>query len=132
MDTQQITLQPQIEQSILIVEDEKDYRDVLVERFEKEGFKVLQAENGELALKLLKNTDVDIDIILLDLLMPQMDGVTFFYHMKKTLGKSIPVVILTNYTEAAFPEGVTDFIIKANTSLDEVVKKVKKNIPIKV
>ncbi len=114
---------------ILIVEDEKDYRDVLTERLESEGFTVLKAENGQLALNLMKNTDVDL--ILLDMLMPQMDGTTFFYHLKNTLKKDIPVIILTNFTEMAYPQGVTDFVVKANASLDEVVEKIKNNLPVK-
>ena len=115
---------------ILIVEDEKGYRDVLTERLQAEGFTILQAENGQVALDLLKNTDEDI--ILLDLLMPVMDGTTFFYHLKNTLKKDVPVIILTNFTETAYPTGVVDFVVKTNTSLDEVVAKVKKYLPIKL
>lgn len=114
---------------LLIVEDEKDYRDVLAERLQTEGFTVLQAENGQLALNLMKNTDVDL--ILLDMYMPQMDGTTFFYHLRNTLMKNIPVIILTNFTEMAYPEGVADYVVKVNTSLDEIVEKIKKNLPAK-
>jgi CheY-like chemotaxis protein len=114
---------------ILVVEDEKDYRDVLAERLQMEGFTVLKAENGQLALNLMRNTCVDL--ILLDMYMPQMDGTTFFYHLKNTLKKDIPVIILTNFTEMAYPEGVIDFVVKADASLDEVVDKVKKNLMIK-
>lgn len=109
---------------ILIVEDDKDYRDVLTELLEEEGFKVLNAENGQLAMDLLKNTDVDL--VLLDLLMPQMDGVTFYNHMRSTLKKNIPVIMLTNFATTVRPEGISDFIVKSNTSLDEVLKKIKK------
>lgn len=128
MDNKQQTSQQSLG-SILIVEDEKEYRDILAERLQTEGFTVLKAENGQLALNLMKNTDVDL--ILLDMLMPQMDGVTFFYHLKNTLKKDIPVIILTNFTEMAYPEGVVGFIVKANVTLDEVVEKIKKNLPVK-
>jgi len=128
MDNQQQTPQQSLGR-ILIVEDEKDYRDVLAERLQTDGFTVLKAENGQLALNLMKNADVDL--ILLDMLMPQMDGTTFFYHLKNTLKKDVPVIILTNFTEMAYPEGVADFVVKANASLDEVVSKVKKNLPVK-
>lgn len=120
---------PEFGPRILIVEDEKDYRDVLAEKLQTEGFTIFKAENGQLALDLMKNTD--IDLILLDMLMPQMDGATFFYHLKNTLKKDIPVIILTNFTEMAYPEKVVDFVVKSNTSLDEVVDKVKKNLPVK-
>ena len=113
---------------ILIVEDEKEYRDILTEILQEEGFTVFQAENGQIALNLLLNKQVDL--ILLDMLMPQMDGITFFNHLKKTLNRNTPVIILTNFTEAAHPAGVTDVVIKANTSLDEVLRKVKKNLSI--
>lgn len=114
---------------ILVVEDEKDYRDILAERLQKEGFEVLQAENGQVALNIMKNADVDL--ILLDMLMPQMDGTTFFYHLKNTLKKNIPVIILTNFSEMAYPEGVADFIVKSNESLNEVISKIEKNLPVK-
>ena len=129
MDNQQQTSQ-QSGSRILIVEDERDYRDVLTERLKADGFTVLKAENGELALNLLKNTE--IDLILLDMLMPQMDGTTFFYHLRNTLKKDIPVIILTNFTEMAYPQGVADFVVKANASLDEISNKVKKNLPVKL
>jgi len=129
MDNQQDSPQKSLGR-ILIVEDEKDYRNVLAEKLETDGFTVFKAENGQLALNLMKNTDVDL--ILLDMLMPQMDGTTFFYNLKNTLKKDIPVIILTNFTEMAFPHGVVDFVVKANASLDEVVDKVKKNLPVKL
>lgn len=128
MDNQQQIPQKSLGR-ILIVEDEKNYRDVLAEKLEMEGFAVLKAENGQLALSLMKNTDADL--ILLDMFMPQMDGATFFYHLKNTLKKDIPVIILTNFTEMAYPKGVVDFVVKTNVSLDEVVEKVKNNLPVK-
>lgn len=127
MDNQQQTPQQSLGR-ILIVEDEKDYRDILAEVLQTEGFTVLKAENGQLALNLMENTDVDL--ILLDMLMPQMDGTTFFYHLKNTLKKDIPVIILTNFTEMAYPQGVTDFVVKANASLDVIVEKIKNNLPV--
>ena len=128
MDNQQ-QMSQQYGSRILIVEDERDYRDVLAERLTADGFTVLKAENGQLALNVLKNTEVDL--ILLDMLMPQMDGTTFFYHLRNTLKKDIPVIILTNFSEMAYPQGVADFVVKANASLDEIVNKVKKNLPVK-
>jgi DNA-binding response OmpR family regulator len=121
--TVQPSAQPTIKQ-ILIIEDDKDYRDVLTELLEQEGFGVLNAENGEVGMGLIKNTNVDL--ILLDVLMPQMDGFTFYNHMKNDLKKNIPVIMLTNFTTTARPDGIADFIIKSNTSLDEVLEKIKR------
>ena len=116
--------------SLLVVEDEEDYRNILSEKLESEGFIVQKAENGQVALEYLKNNEVDL--ILLDMLMPSMDGTTFFYNLKNVLNKNTPVIILTNYTDTAYPGGVVDFVIKTNTSLSEVVEKVKKYLPIKL
>ncbi len=130
-NTNQATKVSQNAKRILIVEDEKDYRDVLVEILQAEGFSVLQAEDGQQALDVMKNTDVDL--ILLDMLMPKMDGVTFLYYLRNTLNKKyIPIIILTNFTEAAYPEDVADYIIKSNTSLDDVIKKIRKIIPVSI
>lgn len=112
---------------ILIVEDEKDYRDVLTEKLQAEGFQIFQAQDGQQALDFMKNADVDL--ILLDMLMPQMDGVTFCYKLKNELNKNIPILILTNFVESAYPDGVQDFVVKSNTTLEEIVQKVKDNLP---
>jgi len=120
------TVQPVQESTakrILIVEDDRDYRDVLTELLEGEGFKIFDVENGQAGMDFLKNTDVDL--VLLDLLMPEMDGVTFYNQMRNALKKNIPVIMLTNFVTTVRPEGVADFIIKSNTSLDEVLKKIK-------
>ena len=135
MDTQLYNKQDVVssqspQKAVLIVEDEKDYRDVVAERLEEEGYKIFKAENGQVAFDLLKNTNVDL--ILLDMLMPQMDGVTFFYHLRNTLGRNTPVIILTNFTKTAYPEGITDFVVKSNTSLEDVVQKIKNNIQVKI
>ncbi|MDP4010926.1 MAG: response regulator [Candidatus Roizmanbacteria bacterium] len=112
---------------ILIVEDELDYLDMLTERLQEEGFIISRATNGQQAIDMMKI--MDVDLILLDMLMPQMDGVTFFYHLHNTLKKNPPVIILTNFTETAYPQGVADFLIKSNTSMDDVVKKIRNILP---
>jgi len=111
---------------ILIVEDDLDYRDVLSEVLLNANFEVSTAADGQEAINFLKTNDVNL--ILLDLSMPNMDGMTFFYHLKNDLKKEIPVIVLTNLTETAYPEGVKDFIIKANTDMDKVLEKVKTHL----
>ena len=108
---------------ILIVEDDREYRNILSEILKESGFVILEAENGEVGLEVLKNSQVDL--ILLDIIMPEMDGGGFLYRLKNTLKKDIPVIILTNLVEGPYKEEGTDFVIKANVSLDEIVKKVK-------
>lgn len=110
--------------TILIVEDDQLLRQALSKKFQNEGFEVLQAENGKFALNILKNRDVDM--ITLDLLMPEMDGITFLYNLKNDLKKEIPTIILTNLSNTAYPSTIKEVLVKSNTSIDQVVEKVKK------
>ena len=108
---------------VLIVEDDRNYREILAKVLAKEGIEGMGGEDGQRAVDIL--LEKDVDLIILDLLMPNMDGVNFYYHLKNTIKKDIPVVILTNLIEAPYPSGVKDFIIKANVSLAELVGKIK-------
>ena len=108
---------------ILIVEDDKAYQEALKFALINEGFEVFTADKGESALNLTKNTN--FDLILLVILMPGMDGIEFSYQMKKIVKKEIPIIILSNLTKAVYPADVKDYLIKANTSLEEIVAKVK-------
>ena len=108
---------------VLIVEDDRNYREILAKVLAKEGIEVFTAEDGQKATDFLLGQNVDL--IILDLLMPNMDGVNFYYHLKNTIKKEIPVIILTNLIEAPYPSGVKDFIIKANIGLAELVNKIK-------
>jgi CheY-like chemotaxis protein len=111
---------------ILIVDDEKQYRELLSDALKQEKFETVTAENGNDALVRVKEHP-DVDLILLDLLMPKTDGVTFFYNLKKETNRDIPIIILTNLTDAAYPadKNIRDFIVKANTSLAQVVEKIR-------
>lgn len=85
---------------ILIIEDSKDLQDLLGSLFEEEGFTVSQAFNGQEALDLLKSMPKPPCIILLDIMMPVMDGLEFRREQRKdTLLNSIPVIVLTADSE---------------------------------
>lgn len=111
---------------ILIVEDESEYRDVLSQRLTAEGYKVLSASSGKEALNLLQYATVDL--ITLDLIMPEMDGIQFMYNLKNTINKNVPVVILTNLTQVAYPPGVKDFIVKTEITLSELINRIKSHL----
>ena len=120
---------------ILIVEDEIDVNDILKDRFLEEGFNVFTAQDGEEGLK--KALEVLPDLILLDVLMPKMDGVTMLKELrKKEAGKkNIPVVMLTNYNEKevkkeSSDQGAVGYLTKTDWSLDDVVVKVKEMLNI--
>ncbi len=118
--------------TILIVEDEPSTMKALVERFTQEGFETIEAKNGEEGLELaLKKHPV---LILLDIIMPRMDGMAMLKKLRDDeWGKNVEVVILTNLTDPrkiseASAEKVYDFWIKADWRLDDLIKSIKKKI----
>ncbi len=116
------------QKTILIVEDEVVQRKSLVTKFELEGFKVFQASNGEEGLKVaLKNHP---DIILLDLLMPKMDGREMLIELyRDKWGMGVPVFILSNLSDSKtiienIKNGVSDYLVKSEYKIQDVVDKV--------
>ncbi|PIR13992.1 response regulator [Candidatus Falkowbacteria bacterium CG11_big_fil_rev_8_21_14_0_20_39_10] len=124
-----------LNKKILIIEDEQSLRISLQDTFIAEGFEVLAASDGKQGLKLaLENIP---DIILLDILMPKMDGVAMLKKLRKNKKcLAIPVVLLTNLSydkevKEAIKYGATDFLVKANWKLEDVIKKVKQRLCLK-
>ena len=78
---------------ILIVEDEIRMRMLLKDYFEKEDFEILEADNGITALNIFKNNENSISLIILDLMMPLMDGFTLCKSIREI--SYIPIIILT-------------------------------------
>jgi DNA-binding response OmpR family regulator len=74
------------------------------------------------------------DLILLDLILPEMDGLTVLKKLRgSAVGATIPVIILTNLSSSemvkkAIAEGSTDYLVKVNWKIDEVVTKIKKEL----
>lgn len=91
---------------ILIVEDERDTREILQEILEMEGFNVVTAENGEVGLKLLQNAEEPC-LILLDLMMPVMNGWEFLEALQlphNHVLATIPVVVVSAIADLAAAE----------------------------
>ena len=119
---------------ILIVEDDISSLEILVDKFTREAFNVLQAKNGieglEVALK------EHPDLILLDIIMPKMDGISMIKELQEDeWGKDVPIIILTNLSDGekvaeAIERGVQDFLVKSDWNLNDVVKRVKKKLRI--
>ena len=110
---------------LLIVDDEKLIRDVIKTYAETENFEALEAENGLEALDVLKKEKVDL--IILDIMMPKMDGMTFLEEIKKT--KNIPVIILSARNEEydklrGFDLGTDDYLTKP-FSPKELIARIK-------
>lgn len=117
---------------ILIIEDEPDIREAMAEALVQAGFDALTAENGSVGLELAIAEKPDM--ILLDIIMPIMDGHETLSRLRQDpWGKSVKVIMLTSMDDvknigAAHEGGITDYIIKAHSSLDDIVKKVKLEI----
>lgn len=114
---------------IAIVEDDQAISQMYRIKFESEGYTVETAENGKLGLALAES--MKPDIILLDLMMPEMTGDEMLAKLRQTpWGKGIKVVILTNMGEQEVPAiiktlGVSAFIVKADMTPRQVAELVK-------
>jgi DNA-binding response OmpR family regulator len=115
---------------ILLVEDDTFLLEMYSTKFNLEGFDVVAAADGEEGLKLAKKEKPDI--VLLDVLMPKIDGFTVLKKLKKdSQTKAIPVVLLTNLgqkndIDKGLKDGAEGYLIKAHFIPSEVVSKIKK------
>jgi DNA-binding response OmpR family regulator len=114
---------------VAIIEDDTAISQMYRIKFEAEGYEVETAENGKLGLELAKA--MQPDIILLDLMMPEMNGDEMLTKLRATTwGKDIKVVILTNMGEQEIPSEVRDLgvravILKAEMTPRQVAELVK-------
>jgi two-component system response regulator PilR (NtrC family) len=113
--------------TILIVEDEKVLRESMAELLTDEGYEVLQAPDGKVAYDIvLKQT---VDLVLSDIRMPEMDGMTLLGLLRKTIPDT-PVIMITAYgtvenAVSAIRQGAFDYLLKP-VQLDDVVLRVKR------
>lgn len=119
-----------IEKTILIVEDDSQLREVYSLALELEGYKVVQAEDGQDALNKLLNLDDLLipDCIVLDLKMPTMTGNTFLKIIRtnyKSRFAHVPVVVCSAFGEEVEPSHIS-FMLHKPVSLDVFVEKIEK------
>ncbi len=116
-------------QKIAIIEDDQAISQMYRMKFETEGFQVETAGNGKLGLELAEK--MRPDVILLDLMMPEMNGDEMLGKLRATAwGKDIKVIILTNMGEQEAPDSVKHqnvrrFIVKAEMTPRQVAEMVK-------
>ena len=119
---------------VAIVEDDQAISQMYRIKFETEGYEVETASNGKLGLELTEK--MRPDIILLDLMMPEMNGDEMLKQLRKTdWGKDTKVIILTNVGEQEAPEvlkelGVRRFIVKAEMTPRQVAEMVKAELAV--
>ncbi len=124
-----------LSKKILIVEDEQDIRQTLVDKFTDEGFDVFNAENGKKGLELALKEHPDL--ILLDIIMPVMDGITMAEKMREDKwGKNVSIIMLTNLSDVekvskVLESGVYEYLIKSDWKIADLVKRVKEKLGMK-
>lgn len=119
---------------ILITEDEKSLRGALHDKLKNEGFDVLEAKDGIEGLSV--SLSEHPDLILLDIMMPKMDGMSMLQKLREdTWGKTVPVIILTNLSSADEERNreivalePTYYFEKADKSIEEIVEKIKERL----
>lgn len=114
---------------ILIVEDDKFLRELIAQKLLKEGYDIAEAVDGEKGIKSVKEENPDL--VLLDLILPGIDGFEVLARMKEDPKLAqIPVIILSNLgqkddIERGLKMGAVDYLIKAHFTPGEIIEKIK-------
>lgn len=119
---------------ILIVEDDENLAEALSISLEEEGFEVAKAYDGLEGLTLAEKNKPEL--MLCDINMPKMDGLTMLANMRKTeWGKDIEVIMLTSYSDQqniseALKHSVFNYLVKSDWDLEQIVEEVKKKLKV--
>lgn len=115
---------------VLIIEDNESYLNILSQKLTLEELEVITATDGSEGVK--KATDNKPDIILIDLLLPKMNGIQIMEELRKTeWGKSLPLIILTNVNpddeilQTIMKNKPTYYLVKPEVTLDDITEKIK-------
>ena len=118
--------------TILVVDDEKDIREALQDKFKSEGFSVLMADDGDVAIQIA--LEKHPDIIILDVIMPNMSGWDVLEALRKDAwGIDVPVIMLTVLDDVesaskAMKYKSYDILVKNDWKLVDVVSRVKERL----
>jgi len=117
---------------ILLVEDEVSLRQILAEKLTIEKYSVIEASNGKEALEL--SLERHPDLILLDIVMPVMDGLSMLQELRKDeWGADVPVILLTNLNDStkefeSMEMGAFGYLVKADWKIDDVIAKIAETL----
>src|SRR3972149_3657922 len=115
---------------ILLIEDDATLSGMYQKKFTKDGFEVVTAYDGQDGLK--KTSSEKPDLVLLDIMLPKLDGLAVFKKMRsQTETFNTPVILLTNFGQEdtvmeCFKLGAVDYLLKADVTPQQVVEKVEK------
>lgn len=119
---------------ILVVEDEAPMREAIVQKLHQAGFWTIEAKTGKEGFDMA--TTEQPDLILLDIILPVMDGMEVLKKIRGTpgWGKKIPIIMLTNLSadneimKGVFKNEPSYYLVKAEWRLEDVVQKVKETL----
>jgi DNA-binding response OmpR family regulator len=117
---------------VLVTEDEAPMLRILIDALSECGFETMQARDGQAGLQLALQKHPDL--VLIDILMPKMDGLTMMRKLRKdSWGKKVPIIILTNVSSDTDPviQAIVEnqpsyYFVKSDVKLDDIVEKIKK------
>ena len=134
-DTQLITKDLTGYATILLVEDEIPVRMFCTHALKNKGYNIIEAENGEEALKIFRNTQSKIDLIISDVIMPGINGPKLIYEIRKT-SPDIKVIFISGYAEEAFSDEISvrkDFhFLSKPFTLNELATQVKEVLSLEI
>ncbi|HTK60690.1 MAG TPA: response regulator [Candidatus Baltobacteraceae bacterium] len=120
--------------TLLVVEDDKMLREAYEHKLRKEGFTVVTAEDGDVALDTFQAARPDL--VVLDLVMTKRSGLEFLDEVAKLADERLrgtPVIVMTNVTQPGYIEqvkthGVREYLVKSDTTMGSLVEKIKKHL----
>lgn len=123
----------EIKKRLLIVEDEKDLLDSFSEILGDNGYEIVKCDSGYNALDILKKKTKDFDVIILDLMMPGLDGLEVLRTIKSDseVYGNTPIIVLTNMSserviKESFDLGAVSYLIKSELEYEDLVREVNK------
>ncbi|MDP3954064.1 MAG: response regulator [bacterium] len=118
---------------ILVVDDEEFVRKAVADKLKSDGFDVLEADNGEKAVEMALSGHPDL--ILLDVIMPKMDGIEAMKKIREDAwGKDVPLILLTRIEpddkmlQEIINHKPTYYLVKSNYRIEDIVEKVKEKL----
>ena len=120
---------------ILIVEDDEGFCSILETKFEGTEFATIIAEDGETGLE--KARKEHPDLVLLDIMLPGIDGIEVAKKMRQA-GVRVPIVYLTNVSDTEriseamlVTGGETDYIVKTDVRIEDIIERIRKRLSLK-
>lgn len=111
--------------TVLIIDDDTEFDNNLAQKLKDSGLLPVVTVGGKEALDYLSNNKVDF--IVLDFVMPEMDGDEFYHKLRHDLRLNIPTVVLTNFANIK-PTEKLDVFVKTETDLDDFVNRIKESL----